>query len=88
MSQITARGLINYEKNLRGEKDKIYLVLGSEMMNYIYTDYREVSKSSFFTKLNYSLDNRYLLETTIRTDGSSKFAPGNQWGFFLTCPPF
>lgn len=82
MSQITARGLINYEKDLRGEKDKIYLVLGSELMNYIYTDYREVSKSSFFTKLNYSLADRYLLETTIRTDGSSKFAPGNQWGFF------
>lgn len=82
MSQLTARALLNYEKDLRGEKDKIYLVLGSEIMNYLYTDYREISKASFFTKLNYSFDNRYLLETTIRTDGSSKFAPGNQWGFF------
>ena len=82
MSQLTARGLINYEQDLRGEKDKVYLVLGSEVMNYIYTDYREISKASFFTKLNYALANRYLLETTIRTDGSSKFAPGNQWGFF------
>ncbi|MFV0270368.1 MAG: SusC/RagA family TonB-linked outer membrane protein [Macellibacteroides fermentans] len=82
VSQITARGLINYEKDLRGEKDKIYLVLGSEMMNYTYTDFREISKASFFTKMNYSFDNRYLLETTLRTDGSSKFAPGNQWGFF------
>ncbi|HML70848.1 SusC/RagA family TonB-linked outer membrane protein [Macellibacteroides fermentans] len=82
VSQITARGLINYEKDLRGEKDKIYLVLGSEIMNYTYTDFREISKASFFSKLNYSFDNRYLLETTLRTDGSSKFAPGNQWGFF------
>lgn len=82
VSQITARGLINYEKDLRGEKDKIYLVLGSEVMNYTYTDFREIAKASFFSKLNYSFDNRYLLETTLRTDGSSKFAPGNQWGFF------
>jgi TonB-dependent starch-binding outer membrane protein SusC len=82
VSQITGRGLLNYEKDLRGDRDKIYLVLGSEMMNYTYTDYREITKSSFFTKLNYSFDNRYLLETTIRTDGSSKFAPGNRWGFF------
>jgi TonB-linked SusC/RagA family outer membrane protein len=82
VSQITARGLINYEKDLRGEQDKIYLVLGSEIMNYTYTDYREIAKASFFGKLNYSFDNRYLLETTVRTDGSSKFAPGNQWGFF------
>jgi TonB-linked SusC/RagA family outer membrane protein len=82
VSQITARGLLNYEKNLRQEQDKIYLVVGSEIMNYTYTDYREIAKSSFFGKLNYSFDNRYLLETTVRTDGSSKFAPGKRWGFF------
>ncbi|RIJ45394.1 SusC/RagA family TonB-linked outer membrane protein [Maribellus luteus] len=82
ISQITARGLINYEKDLRQEKDKIYLVLGAESMNYTYTDYREITKASFFTKMNYSFDNRYLLEATFRTDGSSKFAPGNRWGFF------
>ena len=51
-------------------------------MSYIFTDYREITKASFFTKWNYSFDNRYLLEATVRTDGSSKFAPGNQWGFF------
>ncbi|MDD4192830.1 MAG: SusC/RagA family TonB-linked outer membrane protein [Mangrovibacterium sp.] len=82
VSQITARGLLNYENDLRHKLDKIYFILGSEMMNYNYTDYREISKSSFFSKLNYSFDNRYLLEATIRADGSSKFAPGNRWGVF------
>ena len=82
VSQITARANINYERDLRNEKDKLYLVAGSEMMNYNYTDYREISKASFFGKLNYSLDNRYLFEVTARTDGSSKFAPENRWGFF------
>ncbi|WP_221929905.1 SusC/RagA family TonB-linked outer membrane protein [Fodinibius sediminis] len=81
-SQITARALVNYETNLRKEKDKIYLIAGSEIMNNTYTDYREISKSSFFGKVNYSFDNRYLLEGTARADGSSKFAPGNRWGFF------
>ncbi|MCM4166505.1 TonB-dependent receptor P26 [Arenibacter antarcticus] len=81
-SQITARALLNYETKLRGNKDQIYLVLGTEAMNYTYSDYREIAKSSFFTKLNYSFDNRYLLEGTIRADGSSKFAPGNRWGIF------
>src|SRR5699024_4575324 len=46
------------------------------------TDYREISKASFFGKLNYSFDNRYILEATARADASSKFAPGNRWGFF------
>ena len=69
---MTGRGLINFEKDLRENKDKLYAILGAEAMSY----------SSFFTKWNYSYDNRYLLEATMRTDGSSKFAPGNQWGFF------
>ena len=81
-SQLTARALLNYEQDLRKEKDKIYVVAGSETMSYIYTDYREITKASFFTKINYSFDNRYLLETTFRADGSSKFAPNHQWGFF------
>tara|TARA_R110000868_G_scaffold11200_5_gene54834 strand:- start:19307 stop:22156 length:2850 start_codon:yes stop_codon:yes gene_type:complete len=81
-SQVTARALINYEKELRQGQDKIYLLGGVEIMNNTYTDYREFSKSSFFTKLNYSYDSRYLLEVTARGDGSSKFAPNNRWGFF------
>src|SRR5690606_13346841 len=82
VSQLTARFNVNYEKDLRGNKDKLYVVGGTEMMSYNYTDFREVSKASFFGKVNYSFDNRYLLEGTVRTDGSSKFAPNNRWGFF------
>lgn len=81
-SQLTARALINYENDIRQGKDKLYLIGGAETMNTTYTDYREISKASFFGKLNYSFDNRYILETTVRTDGSSKFAPGHKWGFF------
>lgn len=82
VSQLTARANVNYEQELRQKKDKLYLIAGSEIMNYNYTDYREVSKASFFGKANYSFDNRYLLEVTARADGSSKFAPGHRWGFF------
>lgn len=38
--------------------------------------------TSFFGRLNYSLLNRYLLTATFRSDGSSKFAPNNRWGYF------
>ncbi len=82
VSQITARGLLNYERDLFGNRDKLYLIAGSEMMNHTYTDYREITKSSFFTRANYVFNNRYLIEGTLRADGSSKFAPGNRWGIF------
>ncbi len=81
-SQLTGRALLNFEKDLRNGKDKLYAVAGTEAMSYIFTDYREITKASFFTRLNYSFDDRYLLEATFRSDGSSKFAPGKQWGFF------
>jgi len=38
--------------------------------------------ASFFGRVNYSLMDRYLFTATVRSDGSSKFAPGNQWGYF------
>ncbi|MFR9166421.1 MAG: SusC/RagA family TonB-linked outer membrane protein [Dysgonomonas sp.] len=37
---------------------------------------------SFFGRVNYSFKDRYLLTATFRADGSTKFRPGNQWGFF------
>ncbi len=38
--------------------------------------------NSFFGRFNYSYKEKYLFETNIRADGSSKFAKGNKWGFF------
>lgn len=37
---------------------------------------------SWFGQLNYNFDHRYLLSGTFRADGSTMFAPGNQWGYF------
>jgi len=37
---------------------------------------------SFFSRVNYSFDNKYLLTASIRGDGSSKFAEGRKWGYF------
>lgn len=38
--------------------------------------------TSFFGRLNYNYNERYLLTATFRGDGSSRFAPGKRWGFF------
>jgi len=37
---------------------------------------------SYFGRLNYAFNNRYLFEANIRRDGSSRFAAGHQWGTF------
>lgn len=35
-----------------------------------------------FGRLKYDFDDKYLLEFNFRYDGSSRFAPGDRWGFF------
>lgn len=37
---------------------------------------------SYFGRMFYSYNDRYLLTATLRRDGSSKFADGNRWGWF------
>ena len=37
---------------------------------------------SYFGRLSYNYNSKYLLSGTFRADASTKFAPGNQWGYF------
>lgn len=37
---------------------------------------------SFYGRINYSIDSRYVFTFTARGDGSSKFARAHRWGFF------
>lgn len=46
------------------------------------TDRSSNSISSYFARVNYNYDDRYLLTGTVRRDGSSKFAPNNRFGTF------
>lgn len=37
---------------------------------------------SYYGRINYNFDNRYLLTATLRADGSSTFGSDNRWGWF------
>lgn len=41
-----------------------------------------VRNISFYGRINYSYDSRYMLQATIRRDGSSVFGANNRWGTF------
>lgn len=42
----------------------------------------EYVRLSYFTRLNYSYKSKYLIQATIRRDGSSKFSKDSRWGNF------
>jgi TonB-dependent starch-binding outer membrane protein SusC len=62
----------------RGIQDETHPYQKSDSTSFITENYLV----SFFGRLNYTLKDRYLLTVTVREDGSSRFAEGNQWGLF------
>lgn len=42
----------------------------------------EMGRMSWVGRLNYSFDNRYIVEATLRADASAKFPPATRWGYF------
>lgn len=67
----------NVPNNSEGD---YYLTLGS---NRDVTDNGSMSRvTSYFSRVNYSFQNRYLINATMRADGSSKFSGDNRWGYF------
>lgn len=42
----------------------------------------DLGLQSYFGRINYNYDNKYLFEANVRRDGSSRFSKGNKWGSF------
>jgi len=67
----------NVPNNSEGD---YYLSLGT---NRNVIDVGSLNKvASYFGRVNYSFQNKYLLTATMRADGSSKFSEDNRWGYF------
>lgn len=47
--------------------------------SFFISDYKLIS---FFGRLNYNIDDKYLAGFSVRRDGSSRFGPSHQWGTF------
>ncbi len=78
----------SFWENLSAARDQ-YKMTGYPYLNVGPADYRdnsgdayEYAYRSFFGRLTYSFNNRYLLQANIRHDGSSRFAAGNRWATF------
>jgi TonB-linked SusC/RagA family outer membrane protein len=88
-------GLFTIEK---AEREQEY-VWGSRNLPYTFTNLQsngasgdqqsefnrsESAMLSYVGRLNYSYSNKYLAEVLMRSDASTKFAPENYWGLFIS----
>ena len=58
-----------------------YNMAGAQLKTHKAEDYRH-TLLSYYGRVNYSFDGRYLLTATMRRDGSSRFGSDYRWGTF------
>ncbi len=56
--------------------------LGSGIPFAVNSTASDYTMQSFFGRVNYNYNSKYLFTATMRADGSSRFAKGNKWGYF------
>jgi TonB-linked SusC/RagA family outer membrane protein len=59
-----------------------YQTVNGFAVDYGGTIYQETNFISDFARINYDFSEKYLLQGSIRRDGSSVFGKNNQWGYF------
>lgn len=88
ISALVGHESFDYEYNyMFGSKRGQGVPNNNEFINYLtvsdlnsYT--RNYATESYFSRLGYDYDGRYILSASVRRDGSSKFAAANKWGNF------
>uniref|UniRef100_UPI003752BEF7 SusC/RagA family TonB-linked outer membrane protein n=1 Tax=Flavobacterium sp. TaxID=239 RepID=UPI003752BEF7 len=74
-------GIEAYRQSLYSNQNQI-LSLGDPLTSTNNGGVADWSLRSFFGRVSYNFDEKYFLESTLRNDGSSRFAIGNKWGLF------
>ncbi len=79
----------SYGETMTGYKTGFYtdypvdISMGLENLSpYVSGSFDRSGMASFAARLGYAFDEKYLVEATMRADGSYKFAPENRWGYF------
>lgn len=55
---------------------------GAQTVEWINSWREDNTKLSFFARAEYVLNQKYILNASIRADGASNFGDGNKWGYF------
>ena len=78
----------NYENHytsvsgLPYESQKWFNLATAATINAVRSRYEQWSLASWMGRVNYTFNGKYMLQATIRTDGSSRLAPGKKWTTF------
>lgn len=69
-------------ENLPFESQSYNQIGTAEVISSFGSDLREWQLASFMGRVNYDIAGKYLIQASVRADGSSRLAPGNKWAYF------
>lgn len=79
--EFTYNGQSAYRKNIINNAQRV-ISLGDAATQTNNAWSSDLGLRSYFGRVNYVYNEKYLFEANVRRDGSSRFASGNQWGTF------
>ncbi len=68
--------------NLPYEEQLFYNIGTAEVKGNLNSRLEEWQLASFMGRLNYNINGKYLLQASLRADGSSRLAEGDKWNYF------
>ncbi|MEA1784843.1 TonB-dependent receptor [Arenibacter sp. GZD96] len=66
----------------RGFANNEFKIISSASSTLATQNWTKSTLASFFTRVDYNFDNKYLIDVSLRADGSSRFGSDNRWGYF------
>ena len=66
----------------RGFANNEFQVISSAATTLSSQSWSKSNLASFFGKIDYNFSEKYLLDVSLRADGSSRFGADNKWGYF------
>jgi TonB-linked SusC/RagA family outer membrane protein len=69
-------------QNLPYSSQLFYNIGTAEVKGNLSSGLQEWQLQSYMGRLNYEIDGKYLFQASLRADGSSRLAEGNQWAYF------
>ncbi|KEO74813.1 SusC/RagA family TonB-linked outer membrane protein [Anditalea andensis] len=72
----------SFVRGIQFPDDRFRFLGGASLVNEGDNNLVSWGLESYFGRVNYSYDERYLLAASFRADASSRFGPNNRWGYF------
>lgn len=66
----------------RGFANNDYKSISSAASSTSSQNWSKNTLASFFSRIDYGFDNKYLIDLSVRADGSSRFGADNKWAYF------